>query len=73
MAAEQEMWDALFDYLRGMIAELREELAAHAEGAEAARRPYGGAWEDITEARMGHIRRDIERLENALRKHGQRE
>ncbi|HEX4158839.1 MAG TPA: hypothetical protein VHY79_10210 [Rhizomicrobium sp.] len=71
MAAETEMWEALFDHWRGLIAELSEERASYENGASAGKRLYKGEWEDITQFRKEQIGREITSLENALKAHGQ--
>jgi hypothetical protein len=71
MPADPEMWQALFDHWRGIVAELRQERQSYASGAKVSRRPYKGEWVDITEQRIAQINREIESLENALKAHGQ--
>jgi hypothetical protein len=72
MVADPEMWEAFYDHLRKKIAELRDELVPYEEGTfEVARRPHGGDWENITKSRIAQIKREIESLENTLKRFGQ--
>ena len=72
MAADPEMWEAFFDYLRGKIAELHTELAPYEGGSmTVGKRPHGGDWEDITDSRIAQIKREIASIENVLARYGQ--
>lgn len=57
------------EHLEAMISELRSELAPYEAGTAHAGRRAGGAWMDITGVRIGQIKREIEALEDAIKRH----